>query len=274
MTDHSYDFLLLVQQWPKDFGLSEDYMTLHGMWPSRDGTSGTSAASYPCSCTQDPFTDAAIQSIMPDMEKYWPSLKGANDQFWTHEWSKHGTCTGQTELQYFEATLHAREQFDAHKALQAAGFVEGQGYPKSQYDAAFDKSFGVQPELGCDQLNQLREVGFCLSNFPAPMPLDCNDAVLAQHGEANDCDPLTDIIFAAKAAPPSPPRPTPPPGPPATQCAPDQRGPPCTSDADCASKPNCVRCAHSGFCTEQPATEAELLFATEDDASWSVFATL
>jgi hypothetical protein len=43
------------------------------------------------------------------------------------------------------------------------------------------------------------------------------------------------------------------PGPPATQCAADKHGPPCVTDADCTSKPNCVRCAHSGFCTEVPA---------------------
>lgn len=44
-TSHAYDFLLLVQQWPRDFGQNDDYTTLHGLWPSRDGTAG------PVSCT-------------------------------------------------------------------------------------------------------------------------------------------------------------------------------------------------------------------------------
>lgn len=34
-------------------------------------------------------------------------------------------------------------------------------------------------------------------------------------------------------------------------CVPGERGPPCSADADCGSKPNCVRCARSGFCTDQ-----------------------
>ena len=32
----------------------------------------------------------------------------------------------------------------------------------------------------------------------------------------------------------------------------NQHGPPCSSDADCKGVPDCVRCAHSGYCTDQP----------------------
>ena len=34
-------------------------------------------------------------------------------------------------------------------------------------------------------------------------------------------------------------------------CVPGERGPPYSADSDCGSKPNCVRCARSGFCTDQ-----------------------
>jgi hypothetical protein len=30
--DPSFDYLLLVEQWPKAFGESEDFFTLHGLW--------------------------------------------------------------------------------------------------------------------------------------------------------------------------------------------------------------------------------------------------
>jgi hypothetical protein len=52
---------------------------------------------------------------------------------------------------------------------------------------------------------------------------------------------------------PSPPGPAPaPPAPtPAGYCAPNQHGPKCSSDAECIHVPSCVRCAKSGYCTNQ-----------------------
>eukprot|EP00668_Euglena_longa_P022177 GGOE01027584.1.p1 GENE.GGOE01027584.1~~GGOE01027584.1.p1 ORF type:complete len:260 (+),score=33.71 GGOE01027584.1:55-834(+) len=35
-------------------------------------------------------------------------------------------------------------------------------------------------------------------------------------------------------------------------CSPGRKGPPCSSDADCARAHNCLRCARSGFCTDVP----------------------
>jgi hypothetical protein len=44
--------------------------------------------------------------------------------------------------------------------------------------------------------------------------------------------------------------PGPPPPLPASLCKPFAHGPPCSTDADCAAVPKCVRCARSGFCTD------------------------
>jgi hypothetical protein len=46
--------------------------------------------------------------------------------------------------------------------------------------------------------------------------------------------------------------PTPPAPSPATTCMKGRRGPKCSSDDDCNNLHGCVRCAHSGFCTDQP----------------------
>lgn len=259
----AFDYLLLVQQWPRDFGQNDDYMTLHGLWPSRDGTSGP-ASTYPCTCTNEAFSNATIQPILPDMQKYWPSLKGPNAAFWAHEWTKHGTCSTLKQLDFFQTTLDARKKYDAYAAMTGAGFVEGQAYGAEAYDAAFHKAYGAAAMLGCDQNNGLREVGFCLSKVPSPMPLDCADSVLQAGGEADNCDRTKPIVFVKTGAAPSPPHPHPPPGPPgppATQCAPDQRGPACKTDADCKNVPNCVRCAHSGFCTEEKGEKDTAFFA-------------
>ena len=71
------------------------------------------------------------------------------------------------------------------------------------------------------------------------------------------------VTFTTDASPtpsPSPgPSPSPSPSPssspspsPAASCVPGQHGPPCDSDEDCSSVPDCVRCAGSGFCTDVP----------------------
>jgi len=53
--------------------------------------------------------------------------------------------------------------------------------------------------------------------------------------------------------PPRPsPSPSPSPGPSANKCVPSAHGPACSSDADCADVPDCLRCAGSGYCTMQP----------------------
>jgi len=259
-TSHAYDFLLLVQQWPRDFGQNDDYTTLHGLWPSRDGTAGP-ANSYPCTCTAEQFSEDNVKTILPDLQKYWPSLMGPNDSFWSHEWSKHGTCTEQSQLTFFSTTLAMRKKYDFYAALTNAGMVEGTAYDAKVYDAAFTKAYGVPAELGCDNSNGIREVSFCLSKFPAPAAIPCAASVTGTNGETTNCDRTQPISFVKTAPAPSPsPSPPGPPGPPATQCSQDKHGPPCTTNADCADKPHCVRCAHSGFCTEVPAAGAGLDF--------------
>lgn len=38
---------------------------------------------------------------------------------------------------------------------------------------------------------------------------------------------------------------------------PEQHGPPCKTDADCARVPGCLRCAHSGYCSVEPGPAAD-----------------
>ena len=48
------------------------------------------------------------------------------------------------------------------------------------------------------------------------------------------------------------PEPAPAPEPGADQCIMDAHGPHCQTDSDCTRYKNCVRCAHSGYCTMVP----------------------
>lgn len=71
-----------------------DSWTLHGLWPDLcDGT-------YPTFCSFAPqyknitaILEAAEQTDLLDyMNTYWLPNSGTAENFWEHEWNKHGTC--------------------------------------------------------------------------------------------------------------------------------------------------------------------------------------
>ncbi|KAL3793766.1 hypothetical protein HJC23_013328 [Cyclotella cryptica] len=88
----------------------EKQLTIHGLWPQRlDGT-------WPSTCTSEPLDTSKFYlspdntSILPDMEQKWPNVKAAansgdHSEFWAHEWSKHGTCSGLMQFDYFHSAL-------------------------------------------------------------------------------------------------------------------------------------------------------------------------
>ncbi len=59
---------------------------LHGLWPQYN-------RGYPQSCTTEAFN--------PHMIKQFPNLYPSK-QLYTHEWEKHGTCSGLTQPQYHQ----------------------------------------------------------------------------------------------------------------------------------------------------------------------------
>ena len=79
-----------------------DTFTIHGLWPQ----------AYYCSNT--PFSESALNPIMNEMDEDWlscPEYGGNNTKFWSHEWEKHGTCSGMGELSYFKQGLNLYTQF-------------------------------------------------------------------------------------------------------------------------------------------------------------------
>lgn len=60
--------------------------TLHGLWPDSNGKQ------YPTECDKSSKYNYD-EDELPIMKNLWPSLFNLNnDDFWSHEWSKHGTC--------------------------------------------------------------------------------------------------------------------------------------------------------------------------------------
>lgn len=88
---------------PEDYWKS--HFTLHGLWPQYTDNG------YPSFCSQEAFDPACAEEVgMDTMEQYWPNVK-ANpgdsdyDDFWMHEWTKHGTCSTLDQTTYYQTAI-------------------------------------------------------------------------------------------------------------------------------------------------------------------------
>ncbi len=237
--DNSFDNLLLVEQWPGTVGVSVtgNYFTLHGLWPSR---SDPNAANYPCTCTSQTFDETAVASIRTDLNTYWPSSQGSDVDFWTHEYTKHGTCAESisslsTELGFMSGALHLRASLNTYAKLAAQGVTPSATatYTMKQFTA----SVSHRTIFKCDSQNRVQEVATCWSK--SLTQIDCD----ADAYSGSTC-PSTGILLPPTSSTPS-----------GGQCVADKHGPACTSDAQCKQYSDCVRCASSGFCTLQPSED-------------------
>ena len=62
---------------------------MHGIWPTKNGQIG------PLNCDHSkPFNPDYIEPILPDLRLHWTNVRANTDEdnFWKHEWNKHGTC--------------------------------------------------------------------------------------------------------------------------------------------------------------------------------------
>jgi ribonuclease T2 len=79
--------------------------TIHGLWPQYNTTG------YPSFCSDEPFDPAIPELIgMNTMTTYWPDVQydetsPSYDSFWEHEWTKHGTCSGLSQYDYFNKAI-------------------------------------------------------------------------------------------------------------------------------------------------------------------------
>eukprot|EP00567_Pseudictyota_dubia_P008553 CAMPEP_0197444376 /NCGR_PEP_ID=MMETSP1175-20131217/9879_1 /TAXON_ID=1003142 /ORGANISM="Triceratium dubium, Strain CCMP147" /LENGTH=257 /DNA_ID=CAMNT_0042975155 /DNA_START=41 /DNA_END=813 /DNA_ORIENTATION=- len=164
-------------------------LTIHGLWPQRDD--GT----WPSSCTDEPFDEEVLDDIgFEKFARLWPNVKadrrdepGYTD-FWAHEWSKHGTCSGLDQSTYFGTALD--------RAVPTPYLV------KERYGAKIAKvdlleSYGGigSVSLICERGHYLREARFCLqkhfNNTAGERMLPCPGTVLSE-------DNCMDEIFIAK----------------------------------------------------------------------------
>lgn len=80
-----------------------DTWTLHGLWPE-----------WSQGCGGPDFDAGQISSIRSQMDGDWltcPEYHSTNEIFWAHEWSKHGSCSSMSEIDYFQAGLQLYKQY-------------------------------------------------------------------------------------------------------------------------------------------------------------------
>lgn len=145
---------------PLDFWKS--HLTIHGLWPEYvDGT-------WPQFCTPEILDNETISPLLSQMEQYWPNVKALEPtakhfyEFWQHEWSKHGTCSGLGQKEYFGAALHH--------------FVDTPNLVAQNYGGVVNKTdlleaYGHHTVLVCQAKQWLSEIRICLGATTEGEPL-------------------------------------------------------------------------------------------------------
>ncbi len=114
-TPGKFDFYVLAMSWSPDYCAKNGDrdqqqckdgkklgFVLHGLWPQYQ-------KGYPASCTAEKLPEAVKQQF-PGL---FPSQK-----LYGHEWSKHGTCTGLTPVQYLGLSKQLKDAVSIPPAYQ------------------------------------------------------------------------------------------------------------------------------------------------------------
>lgn len=122
--DYSVDYLLLSLQWPTSFchqhqrcsrDIDPNKWQIHGLWPQRK----TFGQNPQFCCLRSRFDSRKLDPIRHQLVEKWKSSRedGRHDQFWRHEWNKHGSCAQRLsrnlsdQFQFFNTTLSLYDMF-------------------------------------------------------------------------------------------------------------------------------------------------------------------
>ncbi|KAI1265833.1 ribonuclease t2 [Xylariaceae sp. FL1019] len=166
--------LLLTQFWDTDPSTGpSDSWTVHGLWP--DNCDGT----YEEYCDQDrQYTNitAILQEKAPctlkTMQVYWKDYQGDDEDFWEHEFGKHGTCISTLNPEcyddyqatdevadYFTRAVSLFKSLPSYRWLAQAGIVPASNttYTLAAIQAALSSHHGHNVIIRCSsgELNEL-----------------------------------------------------------------------------------------------------------------------
>jgi ribonuclease I len=113
-----FDLFVFQQSWSAEFCQSKNFpgcdnptpfmqtnLTIHGLWPQyaakKDGRG------WP-QCCESKYGTSLNETVIGDLKsaltQMWPVEQGG-EELWQHEWVKHGTCSGLSQMAYFKAAL-------------------------------------------------------------------------------------------------------------------------------------------------------------------------
>ncbi|KAI8374332.1 ribonuclease T2-like protein [Radiomyces spectabilis] len=177
----TYGQVVFTLQWVPGYGPANEF-TIHGNCKENDSLISTNSAggrapSNGCDAKRASNTVATIvrdrdPELYRLMQAYWPSYKDDNNWFWSHEWTKHGTCVSTLRpvcygnytqyddvLEYFHQAMDLHHDYDIYGALNLAGVIPGNTYNYKTFLDAIQKTYGGKVKLDCDRNGQLQEIG-------------------------------------------------------------------------------------------------------------------
>jgi hypothetical protein len=199
--------------------------SVHGLWPET-GQYGTSQCIKPKN-SADPTRVYECYNNSGDSNQH-------QLEFETHEWQKHGSCAGSKNVDDFFEQICSLSK--APLEVMEAAKVKGGANFNTLTQALKDASY---PVWQLDEENGQVLLSACAGT-------DSHWVLAAVADFQKKCGGSS-----PSPSPPSPP-PAPPPSPSTKSCPHGKKGPRCSSDGDCKGLKGCVRCSHSGFCTDIP----------------------
>ena len=119
-----------------DEGASTQFWNIHGLWPS-DGNEGLSY------CSNEQFNPELLSDLSDQLAEYWSGLYSSANSFHSHEWSKHGTCSGMDQKTFFSTVLNLAQNLAIYNVLENAGITPGSSYECSEVANAITSQFSV-----------------------------------------------------------------------------------------------------------------------------------
>jgi len=143
-----------------------DSWTIHGLWPDHcDLTFDESCDPSRAYTNIRSLLSLNAEDTLSFMDTYWVDIKGDNDQFWAHEWGKHGTCMstlkpdclpdgspeGLEAVAYFQTVVELFKTLPTYDWLARGGIVPSDSttYTLSQLISTLKSATGVTPALDC-----------------------------------------------------------------------------------------------------------------------------
>lgn len=202
--------------------------SLHGLWP-QVGKYGSSQ------CLRPTKSAAAPKELYPCYQSsdtpYQRQLS-----FEQHEWTKHGRCAGAVDAEDYllKACSLSSAPLQLMATERSAGMFELGAFARRLELAGF-------PVFALDHRNMQLELSACAGDDGAWVLAKPSDFRARCGGRASSSTttPPVRVPMPVEPAPNA-----------ALSCVRNVKGPKCGTDSDCGYS-GCVRCARSGFCTDQ-----------------------